>query len=543
VPAVLWENSTRLERWLARDRLVFPTATASVCPIWYTWQIHPAVDAAAPRSAPGPEMPHLSPPASVPLTLSLAAARRLLSPAAPADLRAASAAPASPRARTRTRRRPPLPVLSPELVQQVFVALSGAPLDGAITTDGFRRALPLALTCRAYYAAFVGMVRALDVLPAGFASPRSGTGRGSRPVCVFPARESSRMGMPRFGGRPRRSKITDTMVRDMVAALPNLVCLHLSTAVNLTDAGAMVLAEFCPQLRRLKINGSHTVTDLAVRALSSLRGLETLDLSFCTLLTDASGGFLANYSALTELHVKQWTSITDGFVRDLFANRASQGLVELSLSGCSNLSDSSLTAIVAAIGEHLQVLRINRCRRISDAGIALLAAQCVNLQELDIGYNDTLTSEGVGLLENMPKLQALRATNVPNTTDAAVARLATAGLLTVVELSWCPLLSDASAEALANCQGLQDVNLNGVKLLTDVGVGALAALPALETLKLMYCVEVGDESARALAGAANAPLNEIDVRRCRRISAKELDLLRESCLQLHDSGSGTEPSS
>jgi Leucine Rich repeat len=351
--------------------------------------------------------------------------------------------------------------------------------------------------------------------------------------------------MGRFGAaRPRaRGKVSDVMVRDMVAALPKLVELQLSTAVQLTDAGVAAVAEHCPQIRTLKIAGNHAITDRAVGALRSCRSLEMLDLSFCSLLTDAAAKDLAALPALTTLSVARW-NVTDAFVQDLLCGGGGGGgkaLKDLNLAGCAAISDGALDHISVHAAERMEALHLRQCRRVSDAGLELLVRSCTALRELDISCNDNITADAVGLLGEMGSLRVLKASQMSNVSDAAVARLAAAGQLTSVRLSWCPLLTDAAADSLAGCRSLTEVNLSGVKLLTDAGVYALASLPALKRVKLTYCGRLSNAAVDALAGAANAPLKEVDVRSCRRIHAEKLEELRACCETLHDSTRVSQP--
>lgn len=478
----------------------------------------------------------------------------LVSP--PSGLPVASSPVALPRAITRTRRHVPIPLLSPELQTLVLAHLAGEPLK-SLSTDAFRRALPLALTCRAYYSAFKSAVRGVRLLPIGFASavqhhrirPQD---RASQPIAPSPvlshrearavvvrepsaehARKDSAFGP--FGRRPRPPrKISDSNVQAMVSALPALVEIQLSTTVALTDAGVLAIARFCPQVRVLKISGIHQITDMAVRSLRTCKHMHTLDLSFCSKFSDAAAVDLAAMPALVSLSVSRW-SITDMFVKNLFANGGGAAIASLSLSGCSELSDLALVHACSGAGSRLRSLKLRHCRRITDAGLDALVSNCVVLESLDISSNDMVTADGVARLGNISTLRSIDANSVANISDAAVAQLVESGLLTSISLSWCPQLSDGTAQCLSACPGLVHVNLSGCKRLTDLGVTALAALPVLEKIGLMYCGELTSASLRTLATAANAPLKEVDVRFVRNLDGDMLEHLRANCDVVHDS--------
>lgn len=430
-------------------------------------------------------MPYLISPASVAplespacdtLVPPVVSAQRILSLPDPVGPRAATAAPMPTKVLVRPMRTMPRVLLVPDVIRRVFVELTGVPAGCTLTTDSFRKGLPLAMTCKAYLAAYVDIVTVMDVLPCGFASPWSGPRGVSAEEYVHYMRE---------GGSNIR--VTDAMMTNFVTRLPNLTSLHLSTCVTVTDDGVMELRKVCPRLQKLVIYGNHAISDMSVKNLGSLKHLQSLDLSFCTRLTNASGAFLATYPSLTALHIRDWREISDAFIHDLFKGNASRTLVELSISRCVKLSDLSLNAIVSAIGEKLEVLRVKGCLLMSDAGMAVVFSHCGTLKEVNFGQIPSLTSASTSLVGGMPSLRILRACEAENLNDFAVAQIAASETIVEIDFNGCsPNASDAAAWALSHCLSLRKINMAGWARLTDSGVRSLAALPNLDTIVLAF---------------------------------------------------------
>jgi hypothetical protein len=472
-------------------------------------------------------------------------------------------------------------LLSPEVLELVYRHLASEPLS-ALTTCGYRKCLPLALTCRAYYATLIIAVRGLAVLPLGFASRRSKTGKpppspfsanfapGKRArsassiakrcslltvgsetceaaptlpeissLISLPSSASSGIASwsPFAAARPdraTRNKTTDYMVQRMVAALPNLVDLELSLAVALTDAGVFAVAQFCPNLCSLRVTGNSVVTDVSLRTLGSFcPRLRTLDMSYCTQMSDSAAAYLIDISSLEKLNVTKW-GITDDFLRALCRSGLLK-LNELELSCCENLTDVGMSHL--ARGANIQLLRLSvrGCRSVGDAGLDAIVRACPRIQLIDVSYNDNLSPGGLGMIGELSCLRSLNATQCRYLTDATAELLARCVRLERVNLSWCCGLTDVGVGALvAKCTGLKDIKLSGCHFLTDVGVEFVAQLDSLDTVVLSYCKRLTGKAADALGLAQNRPLTEVDLRRCENIPVQAIDRLRERVSLLHE---------
>jgi Leucine Rich repeat len=478
-------------------------------------------------------------------------------------------------------------ILPPELLERIYTHLAGESVT-ALSTCGYRKCLPLALTCRAYYAALISAVRSLAILPVGFASRRaksdppppyplgyslmeavaaaigkrrrsassvaqgypSLTVDGDVPLAVpttllaLPTVASS----PPFAGptadkaafflRPgtSRFKVSDGMVCRMVAALPNLEELELSLAVGLTDAGIVAVAELCPGLRALRVTGNSVVTIESLRVLSrACSQLHLLDMSYCRQMGDSAAPHLAGFLALQTLKVAKW-NITDEFLRVLFGDSCDgKRLSVLHLACCQQLTDVGMGHIARGTNSRLRALSVRSCRLVGDDGLDAVVRHCPFLQDVDVSYNDNLTADGVGLLGQLPHLRRVHAVQCRNVTDATAALLADCVGLENVNLSWCSGLTDTGVHSLVSgCPHLVHVSIAGCRFVTDIGVETLVQLEALERVVVTYCPLLSDEAAKSLGWARNGPLREVDLRRCEGVSSGAVERLRRNVMLLHD---------
>ncbi|TNN53780.1 F-box/LRR-repeat protein 7 [Liparis tanakae] len=265
---------------------------------------------------------------------------------------------------------------------------------------------------------------------------------------------------------------------------PN-VCLTLETVVasgckRLTDRGLHVVAQCCPELRRLEVAGCYNVSNEAVfeeasLQLSPLHGqqisIHYLDMTDCFSLEDEGLRTIASHCPrLTHLYLRRCTRLTDEALRHLALHCPS--IRELSLSDCRLVGDFGLRE-VARLEGCLRYLSVAHCTRITDVGVRYVARYCPRLRYLNARGCEGLTDHGLShLARSCPRLKSL-------------------------DVGKCPLVSDGGLEQLAMyCQGLRRVSLRACESVTGRGLKALAAnCCELQLLNVQDC-EVSPEALR-----------------------------------------------
>jgi internalin A len=226
--------------------------------------------------------------------------------------------------------------------------------------------------------------------------------------------------------------------------------------------------------------------------LSGLTALQSLDLSWCEVVSDLS--VLSGLTALRSLNLQGCTGVSD-----LSGLAGLNALQSLKLSHCRSVSDLS-----ALIGLNaLQSLDLQGCRGVSDlSGLVGLSL----LQSLTLW-----SCTGLSDLSGLSGLHALQSLNLWGCTAVSdLSGLSGLGALQALNLSACTAVSDLSV--LSRLTALRSLNLQGCSGVSDLS--GLAGLHTLQWLDLSFCLSVSDLS--GLTGLTS--LRALDLSDCRDVS-------------------------
>lgn len=421
----------------------------------------------------------------------------------------------------------PLVGLGPEVFERILTHVAGAGerIDCRLSTDGFRRVLPLAVCCRAHWELLRKAVRGIDMLPLGFATRRAcKEGHTLPPLPPFPFPEPADSTQGNAVEKKKRT-ILDSELLAALKALPGVRNIKLALPVAITDVGLRDLANVVVGLRELKISGNHSVTSAGIEALVACTQLEVLDLSYCAGPNDSAGAYIGKMPALRELNVSCWR-ITDEFCR-LVAEAPS--LESLSLASCVDITDVGCVALGRA--RSLRRLKLRGCTRITDDGVHALSV-CLELRSIDLSLIKNLTDNSSSVLGRMSGLETVILEQCSDLSDATTTFLSEIRTLKHINLSHISHITDLSADALVVRETLETINLSCCAQISDRTVQAIATLPNLRVLHVSRCTRLTDISMRSLEDAANAPLDLVDVRRCTNISDAACDSLAKHCTRV-----------
>lgn len=158
-------------------------------------------------------------------------------------------------------------------------------------------------------------------------------------------------------------------------------------------------------------------------------------------------------------------------------------LRELRLVGCDLVDDNAFLGLPEnQIYEHLRILDLTSCARLTDAAVEKI---------IDVA----------------PRLRNLVLAKCRNITDAAVHSISRLSKnLHYVHLGHCGQITDEGVKKLVNsCNRIRYIDLGCCTNLTDYSVERLALLPKLKRIGLVKCSSITDESVFALAEAAYRP--------------------------------------
>ena len=288
-------------------------------------------------------------------------------------------------------------------------------------------------------------------------------------------------------------------LRGLAASRPGLLAtaatLSLEFARGVTDDDlAAVLTPSC-QLREVNLNATQAVGDATLQALATCCfRLEKLSLYWNIRVGDAA-------------------------ITALCASPCAATLTSLNLSGCKRLTSLTAVASLPALLE----LDVTRCLALGDSALTALASGCnaAQLTTLILYADSQFSSSALSqLLSSLGRttLARLDLCGASRLDDAALGRLGSrldgdgdALLdmhLTTLNLTWCPLLTDASlVPLLRRCTRLAWLSLHGNVHATEAVLDALQqACPAgLEALDVRGCTAMAPACRTQAALGARFP--------------------------------------
>jgi hypothetical protein len=229
--------------------------------------------------------------------------------------------------------------------------------------------------------------------------------------------------------------ITDKILIEQVSRCKALQKLVLAYCFKLSDSGIAALADGCKHLQHLDLTSCYDLTDRATAALVvGCKGLKYLVLTHCCKISDASVKMLTTGCA---------------------------GLESLSVAGCS-ITDAAIQMLAAAFPD-LKHLNVGMCLSITDVAVVALATTCSSLESLCLADCVWITDAAIeAVVAGCPKLRALDVSNC-QITDAPIIKLAAdCKNIERINVSWCHDITDEAADALlAGCTHLVELKHRG----------------------------------------------------------------------------------
>lgn len=205
------------------------------------------------------------------------------------------------------------------------------------------------------------------------------------------------------------SGITNTSLQLISAGLKRLKRLNLRSCRQVSDLGICHLAgldgesiEGTQSLEYLGLQDCQKLSDDSLKYVSiGLNQLRSINLSFCSGVTDFGLKHLAKMSSLKELNLRSCDSVSDTGMA--YLAEGGSRVVTLDVSFCDKVGDRGLLHISQGLF-HLKSLSLNACP-ISDEGIGRIARTLTDLHTLHVGQCNRVTDKGLGLIaENLQRL-------------------------------------------------------------------------------------------------------------------------------------------
>ncbi|ELU02530.1 hypothetical protein CAPTEDRAFT_129421 [Capitella teleta] len=231
------------------------------------------------------------------------------------------------------------------------------------------------------------------------------------------------------------SCVNDTFIVELCACIPKLSILDVSSC-GITDRSIHYISKYLCSLRVLRLawckdisdnglmgiiaNSTEPATDalaecdykLHVRLhakekwlpISNIRTLQSLDLTSCHRVTDASITKVMTLPELRTIHLSMCPGVTDEGLRAIADNIP--GLEELYLTQCTSISDAGVTYLSQRL-YRMRTLDVSNCNLITNKSLEALFNNCKRIHHLDVSLCN-VTYEMVEMLENnLPHLHTV----------------------------------------------------------------------------------------------------------------------------------------
>ena len=262
--------------------------------------------------------------------------------------------------------------------------------------------------------------------------------------------------------------------------LPKLSKLAISSSSSLTDQSLSLLCDTASRLETLKLEKCHGVTTrglfLALEKLSA--SLKSLSLIKCDGIGEKTTPVFAKCFLMRSLEIKNCTKVQDellflmagvmpllrritlssmdqitdkGFLSILGSLQRRNMLCSVDLSKCRRITDRSVAALASSAGSSLLSLSLEGCENVTDGSLTFLALLCSRLVDLDLTNCRRISDSGVAALTRKKKLEMLSLEGCEGITDETLTRLeemADEGNLVSLNLKKCQGLTRAGVDSI-----------------------------------------------------------------------------------------------
>jgi hypothetical protein len=192
------------------------------------------------------------------------------------------------------------------------------------------------------------------------------------------------------------TEVTDRSVSLVLAALgPQLTDLNLSRCIQLTDTAILAMRSYCTRLRALQLSMLPYVTATAIIAL------------FICKVSHSSGESESQEEHSSETSSSSHSSSSSSRSRASFVSSRIGYLEEVHLSGTPGVTDDAIILLCENNHMSLRLLDVSGCDQLTNRSVAALVVHCLNrLEVLDISFDRRLSEQLLSrLVDQQTRLQ------------------------------------------------------------------------------------------------------------------------------------------
>ncbi|XP_041123368.1 F-box/LRR-repeat protein 2 isoform X3 [Polyodon spathula] len=345
--------------------------------------------------------------------------------------------------------------------------------------------------------------------------------------------------------------------------------LTLQGCKDLTDQAMTALWKWQPGLKTLDLSFCTELSDKTLLAISSnLKELQCLNLAKNRRITDSGLSDLMELKCLQSLDFSECSYISGGqLVKGLYSPQAQARLVSLSFSSCTLITDLTMFSLAQLVGPSLRVLDLTSCLYLTDLSVRAITTYLPGLVVLRLGWCKEVSDWGLlGLEEptqeckpdkekddkgpkfsrnfgNMgffsppkryleEKPRRVTKQDLVEFGEREGASLLALRDLQELDLTACTKLTDASITQVLRFQDLRTLSLSMLSEITDSSLVSVAShCRGLTRLNLSHCPTLTDHGL-SIAARSLHRLQHLHLSCCDKITDRSLTVLAEECKAL-----------
>ncbi|XP_063783067.1 F-box and leucine-rich repeat protein 13 isoform X2 [Pseudophryne corroboree] len=292
--------------------------------------------------------------------------------------------------------------------------------------------------------------------------------------------------------------LTDNCIITLLEKCQNIVSVSLLGSPHLSDAAFKVLAQE-RKLVKIRMEGNNRITDASIKAISrSCPSLNHIYIADCQKITDISLKAISSLKNITVFNVADCIRISDPGVRQVLEGPSGIKIRELNLTNCLRVSDLSLLRIAQKC-HNLNFLSLRFCENVTDSGIELLG-NMTSLISIDIS-GTSITDRGLTALGLQSKIRELSVSECLGITDIGIQKFCHQSRdLELLDISHCLQATNNTLKTIAFCcKMLTSINIAGCPKITDISIQYLSrGCRYLHIMDISGCIHLSDKALKYL---------------------------------------------
>ncbi|KAJ0743756.1 putative leucine-rich repeat domain superfamily [Helianthus annuus] len=215
----------------------------------------------------------------------------------------------------------------------------------------------------------------------------------------------------------------------------------------------------------------------------------------------------------------------------------------LDFSVCPRIHDGSVSVLLSDVSclgwaRRLKKVVLSRTTSLRFSGLEILVASCPRLQAVDVSHCYQFGDREAAALSCAVELREVKLDKCLRLTDVGLAKIAIrCQKLEKLSLKWCLEITDLGIDLLSNkCLRLKHLCVSYLKI-SDESLRSISNLKKLEVLLMVGCGLVSDEGLNFIGNGCPS-LQVLDVSRCEHVSSAGLVSVTRGCIGLQKLNAG-----